>query len=451
MSRCDTSRYRGTNTVAASAKANGRRTPSTVSTPKRLLGTRARSSKHQVQQVDLNETKYDGGFSSPLRHSQPTVLDVSSYSTRFPSRRVRIPGVLEEDNIEHQLTIDSATDIPRISKTFIDKHEKLRQKHIFPVPPGAILLCSADGSPLKVLGYVRFTLKLGNKSLPVEALVLRYLGPDVMLLDNSIMKSFGAKLDWTTECLSFQDSKHTIPAIHVRRSVQSQYYSVITQTADTQSIPVLVSRKYVVPPAHEALIRVFSTARPEKETLALIEPRIASTHTLDDMPQDEIWQSVIIARTVTQWSSLTNSTLVQVGNPSDRAIILKPNTIVGTISPVTVISPQTASAITNNCSESSQARIDLTAALDESFKNTTFNGQQRTQLLDLCTRYRSVFSLNQNEQGKCTIAEAEFPLQTNTKPVDRHPYRTNPRAQEVIGKCFHDMEATGIIEKKLSE
>ena len=123
----------------------------------------------------------------------------------------------------------------------------------------------------------------------------------------------------------------------------------------------------------------------------------------------------------------------------------------GTISPVTAISPQTASTITQNCSESSQARTDLTAALDETFKNTTFNGQQRAQLLNLCTRYRSVFSLNPNELGKCTIVEAEFPLQKNTKPVDRHPYRTNPRAQEVIDKCVDDMEATGIIEKKLSE
>ena len=369
----------GTNTVAASAKADGRTTPSAVLTPKRLLGTRARSSKHQLQQVDADETKYDVFFTSSLRHSQPAVLDVSSYSTRFPSTRVRIPGVLEEDNIEHQLTIDSVTDIPCISKTFIDKHEKLRQKHIFPFPSGAISLRSADGSPLKILVYVLFTLKLGNKSLPVEALVLPHLGPDVMLLDSSIMKSFGAKLDWMTECLSFQYSKHTISAIHVRRSIQSQYCSVITQTADTQSIPVLVSRKYVVPAAHEALIRVFSTARPEKDTLALVEPRIASTHTLDGMPQDEIWQSLIIARTVTQWSNSTNSALVQVGKPSDRAIILKPSTIVGTISPVTAISPQTASTITQNCSESSQARIDLTAALDESFKNTTFNGQQRAQ------------------------------------------------------------------------
>ena len=119
---------KGTNTVAVSAKADGRRTPSAVLTTKRLLGTRVRSSKHQLRQVvDLDETNYDDFFSSPLRYSQPAVLDASSYSTRFPSTRVRIPGVLEQDNIEHHLTIDSATDIPCISKTFIDKHEKLRQ------------------------------------------------------------------------------------------------------------------------------------------------------------------------------------------------------------------------------------------------------------------------------------------------------------------------------------
>ena len=416
----------GTNTVAASARADGRRTPSAVLIPERLAGTRVRGSKHQRQQEDLDETKYNEFFSSALRHSQPAVLDVSAYSTRFPSTRVRIPGVLEEDNIEHQLTIDSATDIPCISKTFIDKHEKLRQKCIFPIPPGAISLRSADGSPLQILGYIRFTLKLGNKSSPVEALVLPHLGPDVMLLDNSIMKSFGAKLDWSTECLSFQDSVQTIPARHVKSSVQSEYCSVITQAVDTLPTPVLVSRKVVIPAAHEALIRVFSTARPEKDTLALIEPKIASTHTLDDMPQDDIWQSVIIARTVTQWSKVTNSALLQVGNPSDRTIILKPNTNMGTITPVTAISPRTASAVTQNCSESSQARIDLTAALDESFKNTTFDDQQRAQIINLCTEYRSVFSLNQKELGKYTIAEAEFPLQKDTKPVDRHPHRTNP-------------------------
>ena len=156
------------------------------------------------------------------------------------------------------------------------------------------------------------------------------------------------------------------------------------------------------------------------------------------MPQDEIWQSLTIARTVTHWCSTTNSALVQISNPSDRSIILKPDTIVGTISPVTAISQRTASAIMQNHSEISQARIDLTAALDESFENSTFNDQQKTKLLDLRTWYRSAFPLNREELGRYTITEAEFPLQKNTKPVDRNPYGTNTRAQEVIGKCLEN-------------
>ena len=47
--------------------------------------------------------------------------------------------------------------------------------------------------PLEIPGYISFTLKLGNKSLPVEAFVLPHLGPDAMLIDKSIMKSFCAK------------------------------------------------------------------------------------------------------------------------------------------------------------------------------------------------------------------------------------------------------------------
>ena len=295
----------GTNTVAVAAKANGRSMPSAVLAPQRPFATGARSRKHQSQHVGSEETKYDRFFRGSLRNYQLDVLDVSSCSTRFPSTSVRTAGVLEGDNIEHQLTIDSATDIPCIAKT---------------------------------------------------------------LIDNSIMKTFRAKLDPTAERLYFQDSNVTISATHTRRSFKSQHWSVIKQTGDEQRLPVWVVKKYVIAAAHEALIRVSSTARPQKDTLTLIEARIASAHTHDVIPQDAIWHTLIVARTVTQWCGETNSALVQIGNPSDRTITVKPNTIVGTISPVTAIPPQTASAITHNHSESSQVRIYLTAALDESFK-----------------------------------------------------------------------------------
>ena len=140
---------------------------------------------------------------------------------------------------------------------------------------------------------------------------------------------------------------------------------------------MFVFNKYVVPAAHEALIRAFSTARPQKDTLALIEPKIISADTIKDIPRDKIWRSLIIARAVTNWCTITNSALVQVCNPSDRSIKIQPKTVVDTTFPITAIPGNVVSAVANNHLESSQARIDLATALDESFEGSTFNDHQQ--------------------------------------------------------------------------
>ena len=82
------------------------------------------------------------------------------------------------------------------------------------VPPNAINFRSADGSQLEILRYIRFMLTLGDITLPVEALVLPNLGPDKMLLDNSIMGAFGASLNWHTEELSFANYYIKVKATH---------------------------------------------------------------------------------------------------------------------------------------------------------------------------------------------------------------------------------------------
>ena len=71
------------------------------------------------------------------------------------------------------------------------------------------------------------------------------------------------------------------------------------QISDTEDVPVFVFNKYLVPAAHEALIRVFSAARPQTDMLALVEPKIASADTIKDIPQDKIWCSLIVDTTVT--------------------------------------------------------------------------------------------------------------------------------------------------------
>ena len=60
------------------------------------------------------------------------------------------------------------------------------------------------------------------------------------------------------------------------------------------------------------------------------------------------------------------------------------------------------------------------------------------------------FSLSPQELGKCTLAEATFPLEPGTRPVNRTPYRANPRVQETMDKCVNQMEQDGIIEQRPS-
>ena len=110
----------------------------------------------------------------------------------------------------------------------------------------------------------------------------------------------------------------TIPAAYMRRPIKSKYCFVTTQNSDAENISDFVSRKYTFPSARQALIRVFNTARPQRDTLALIKRRNVTTNTLEAIYQDEIWHALIVARMVTHWFITTKSALVQVGNPSDR-------------------------------------------------------------------------------------------------------------------------------------
>ena len=94
----------------------------------------------------------------------PTALNFTSKRVRVNARILDYPA--------HNVTIDTATDVPCISVNFVQTHPTMKDSQFFAVPPGAINLSSADGSPLKLLRYVRFHLTEGEITLPVETFVL---------------------------------------------------------------------------------------------------------------------------------------------------------------------------------------------------------------------------------------------------------------------------------------
>ena len=174
------------------------------------------------------------------------------------------------------MSLDAATDVPCISVNFVQIHPTMKDTEIFAVPTGAINLSSADGSHLKNLGYVRFELSLGDITLPVEAFVLPSLGPDIMLLDNSIMNTFGGVLDWSTEQWSFKTSQVKIKASHRREdstthleSTASAQCSVVSVNTinSTEPVPVFLKNKCCLPPQSEMTVQVESVKSPTETTL----------------------------------------------------------------------------------------------------------------------------------------------------------------------------------------
>ena len=113
----------------------------------------------------------------------------------FSFRRVRIAGSVDDVTVNN-ITVDTATDVPVVSLAWVQSHPTLRGIPLNTVPPAAVALRAANGKPINVVRFIDFSLTLSELTRTVTALVVPSLGPDPMLLDNSVMSDFGACLDW---------------------------------------------------------------------------------------------------------------------------------------------------------------------------------------------------------------------------------------------------------------
>ena len=212
-----------------------------------------------------NRTKFCGAEHPEQRFVFYNASSLSEYpkhptALNATSKRVRIPRRVNDHPVV-DLTIDSASDIPCVAVDFLRQHPTLKNTEMLAVPPKAINLRSADGSQLEILGYICFNLTLGDITLPVEALVLRNLGPDKMLLDNSKMGAFGASSNWNTEELSFANSRIKMKATHrINHSTHPTHVAQCSVVAlvdnKVESVPVYLTKKCCVPPQHEMAVHV---------------------------------------------------------------------------------------------------------------------------------------------------------------------------------------------------
>ena len=108
-----------------------------------------------------------------------------------------------------EITMDTASDVSCVASMFLQ------------APPACMSLRAANGSPIQttrsVLGHVTWQITLliiidDAISRSVDALIIPFLGPDQLLLDNATMARFGAVLDRKRQRLKCMPSKTSIPS-----------------------------------------------------------------------------------------------------------------------------------------------------------------------------------------------------------------------------------------------
>ena len=207
----------------------------------------------------------------------------SPLTLAFSSHRVHICGRIGGFEVP-RVTVDTASDDPCVASSCVKRHPILKNEPIHAIPPAVLTLKAANGSMMKILGFIRFDLQLGDVTRPVEALVISSLRPDDILLDNSAMFLFGAKNDWKNQCITFHSSETTIPAVHRTDSNTTgssispagvTSVSVASVHADFKAITVGLKSCFYVPARPEASVVVFTDTKPPVDTVVL-EPRMVS-------------------------------------------------------------------------------------------------------------------------------------------------------------------------------
>ena len=353
-----------------------------------------------------------------------------------------------------------------VSLAWLRPQPTLRSISLEPIPPAAVALRSANGEPINVLGLVDFPLTLSEITRMVTALVVPSLGPDLMLLDNSVMSDFGVLLHWENQTIYFSPTGSKIPAVHrVNECVPSstntpssanhnQNLSVAAVHRDAETflcLCVTVNLK----PEHEGLAVVYTDCLPPENCTVVVEARIVTEDDFSNDTKLEPSKNIVVARTLATWHASDGSVVIQIANASADGIRIQPSLCLGHLSTVSVVTPDQlrVNAVANtpvSDEDIRHARSGLESPLSKAFSTSRLTSEQKESVLDLCAKCRPVFSLSMSELRRCTIAEATFSVSPGAHPVDRPPYRPNPRTSAVIDKCVNEMLKWGIIEKQPS-
>ena len=266
--------------------------------------------------------------------------------------------------------------------------------------------------------------------------------------------------------MCYPSTGDSIPAVHRTSYPASRpadpstvssdsHLSVAAAHHDAEGVDVRLRERVYLKPRHEALAVVFTDGPPAHDSTVVVEPLIMSELEFLESSSSSVFEKISVARTFATWHAADGSVAVQVANPSPDGVALPIDLCLGQLFTMSIVTPDqlhvNAPAKTpTSVDEIAQAKSEIEGPLSKAFTNTKLTPDQKVSALDLCAWYHPVFALSMSELGRCTNAKATFPLPPDIRPIDRPPYRANPRAKAVIDKCVRDKLGWGIIEERPS-
>lgn len=135
-------------------------------------------------------------------------------------------------------------------------------------------------------------------------------------------------------------------------------------------------------------------------------PHIVTFEDIESSNVPDPFQHLVVARTVCHWSDADIIAVTRIAEPSHQYVHLRRNTVIsGQIIPISEAPNKTRSSADQTINSSKtikSTRHEQRVALTNAFGKTTFSpGEcEKILVLELCTQYRSVFSLSPRDLGK---------------------------------------------------
>ena len=295
-----------------------------------------------------------------------------------------------------------------------------------PVQQNSLNLYAAQGSKLNILGNVILPFKVSGILFHNNFHIVDNLSESV-IFGTEFLQSHACILDYSKQLISFWGDLARAP-LH----------------SDTKDLFVKTTQVITVRPYSETIIRVSCPHRFNNKDVKL-----------DPIPGSQ-FHRYAVARSVCNVTN--NSTVCRILNFKDECLVLPRNTKIAIINNVNVDRDYSVLATPSDDSDSDNNYDDdsfPTPSSDQlerfvsdyGFRiNSDLSSDQRTDLMTVLYRYRSVFARSISELKQNPNYELKLQLKKDAKTFYRRQYKLSSQDVDECHKQIEDLRKNGLIE-----